>query len=336
MTIRFIALGCLLLSVWSCSNELDLTTEWQDIPIVYGIIAAESTTNYVRVEKAFLDPETNALQLAQIPDSIYYQEVVVQIERPERNERITLERVDGKEEGIIREAGIFATDPNTLYKLELPRAEQLEGGEEINIIVSRGDEITPATATTTLLEPFTIVGGQPADLINWSEYDRTVRVSWRPEGEAASVFDVNFIINYEEATGGSSEFASKSLEWKIAENLAREDMDAQRLTIEVLGREFYAFLASELEADATIQRRFTDIDLEIIAGGTELLDYINIRQVNTGITSAQEIPTFTNIEGGLGLFTSRTTVSKLGLGITGPARDSLIEGSLTRDLNFLD
>ncbi len=333
---RIVFATLILMSLWNCSNDLDLTTEWKDIPVVYGIINADSTTNYVRVEKVFLDPETNALQLAQISDSIYYQNVKVEIERPKRNERILLNRVDGNEEGITRDSGIFATNPNTLYKLDLPKAEQLEGGEEISIIITRADEQTPATATTTLLEPFTIVSGQPADLINWSEYDRTVRVAWRPEGEAASVYDIKFIINYEESTGGSNEFISKSLEWKVAENLIREDFNAQRLTVEILGREFYSFLASELEANTSIQRRFVDMDLEIIAGGSELLQYINIRQVNTGITSSQEIPTFSNIEGGLGLFTARITVEKKGFNLTAPAIDSLVEGRLTRDLNFLD
>ena len=52
-----------------CSNDIDLTSEWKDIPVVYGLLSKSDTANYIRVEKAFIDNEKSALDLAQIPDS---------------------------------------------------------------------------------------------------------------------------------------------------------------------------------------------------------------------------------------------------------------------------
>ncbi|NJK82640.1 MAG: DUF4249 family protein [Saprospiraceae bacterium] len=333
--IRLTAVVLSILFVLGCDNEIELTTEWQDIPVIYGILNKNNPVNYVRVEKAFLDPNTNAFDLAKVPDSIYYQNVLVQLERPKRNELITLQRVNATEEGITRAEGIFATEPNILYKLDLPRSEQLENGEQVRIIVTRGEASTPAIATTTILNDFIIINGQPADLINWGEYERPVRISWRPEGEEATIYDVKFLINYDESTN-NGEFLPKVVEWIIAQNFVREDFSSQRLGVEVLGQTFYSFLQSTLPTSSSVRRRFKSMDLQVIAGGQELLEYINLRNVNTGITSSQEIPTYTNVEGGLGVFTSINVAEKKGIQLTGPAIDSLKEGRITRNLNFVD
>ncbi|HOV56213.1 MAG TPA: hypothetical protein PL122_08830, partial [Bacteroidales bacterium] len=38
----------------SCSTDVDLTQEWQDIPIVYSILDLNSSTQYIRINRAFL------------------------------------------------------------------------------------------------------------------------------------------------------------------------------------------------------------------------------------------------------------------------------------------
>ena len=63
---------------WSaCSTEVNLEAEWKDIPIVYGFLNIQDTAHYVRVQKAFLEPGGDALEIAQNSDSIYYDEVTV-------------------------------------------------------------------------------------------------------------------------------------------------------------------------------------------------------------------------------------------------------------------
>lgn len=320
----------------ACSNELDLTTTWKDIPIVYGIVSRQDTAHYLRIEKAFLDPQVNAFVLAKNPDSLYYDNALVQIVRPSRNETITLQKVDASLEGYGRDEGVFATAPNYLYKMVLPRGAELESGEKLNLVVTRGDDSSPAQATTTVLADFTFISGQPGDVINWSEYERDIRISWRPEGEAA-VYDVKFYILIEESSNGiNGPFLPKTLEWQVATNFIRPSGNEQRVGITVEGIAFYNFLKSSLEASSSTIRRFKSLDVEVIAGGSELLEYINIRQANTGITSSQEIPTYSNIEGGLGLFSSKNRILKTGLAITPASKDSLIDGVITRNLNFRD
>jgi len=318
----------------ACSNDLELAAPWKNIPIIYGVLNEVDQVQYIRIEKAFLDEETNALELAKNADSLYYADALVQLERPSLNTTLTLERVDGAKEGIIREDGIFATDPNFLYKLDLEGTPPLEGGERVRLLVLESNDQLLASTETTIVESFELVRGRPGDEINFSNYDRITRISWRPT-ESAAIYDAQFIINYQENEEGSStEFVDKSVTWVIASNFLKESSDNQaQITIDIKGEDFYAFLDGALENSNKI-RKFVDMDFMVTAGGSELSEYIRIRQANTGLTSSQNTPIFSNIEGGLGLFSSTAVARKEGITLTPASLDSLFSGFYTRDLNF--
>ena len=173
---------------------------------------------YIRVEKAFLDAATSALELAKNTDSLYYSDAIVQLERPSFNSTLTLERVDGVQEGLIREVGVFASEPNILYKLDLEGIAPLEGGEKVNLLVLDAKDQVLASSETTIIENFELIRGRPGEELNFSNYDRTTRLSWRPT-ESAAIYDAQFIINYRENEEGSStEFVDKSVVWTVASN----------------------------------------------------------------------------------------------------------------------
>ena len=70
---RLILLLCVFaFAMVSCDNELDTIEEYKDIPVVYGFISLSDTAQYIRIERAFVDPNQSALDLAQNPDSLYY------------------------------------------------------------------------------------------------------------------------------------------------------------------------------------------------------------------------------------------------------------------------
>ncbi|MEM0992771.1 MAG: DUF4249 family protein [Bacteroidota bacterium] len=330
---HLIVLFSSILLLTACNNELDLTADWQNIPIVYGLLNDEDPVQYIRVEKAFLDPETNALTVAQNIDSIYYTDATVQMERTKFNETLTLERVDASKEGFVRAEGVFPTDPNILYKVDFGGSNPLEGGEEIKLMIFDNNDRLLASSVTNIVERFELVSGQPGDPINFGNYDRPIRISWRPEGEEASIYDVRIVINYTESLiNDIDEFVDKSITWTVAKNLVRDNPD--RMGIDFSGEDFYIFLGGALEDAPNQIRRLKDIDVFVTAGGRELANFIRIRQANTGLTSSQVTPTFTNIEGGIGLFSSKAEVSREGIKLTQEALDSLATGFYTRSLSF--
>ena len=65
-------LPVLALILSQCSNDFDVTADWKEIPVVYAFLNPKDSAHYIRVEKAFLDPETSAYTIADIADSLYY------------------------------------------------------------------------------------------------------------------------------------------------------------------------------------------------------------------------------------------------------------------------
>ena len=102
----------------SCSTDFDLTSDWKDVTIVYGLLDKDVNYNYIRIEKAFLDQTTNALTIAQIPDSIYYKRLNVELQEFNNGNLINtipLEEINGDTMNISKDTGIFASSPNILF-----------------------------------------------------------------------------------------------------------------------------------------------------------------------------------------------------------------------------
>ena len=67
----FLLLGSMLSS---CSNDFEVSAPWKEVPVAYALLSPKDSAHYVRIEKAFLDPNVSALEIAQIADSLYYPE----------------------------------------------------------------------------------------------------------------------------------------------------------------------------------------------------------------------------------------------------------------------
>lgn len=314
----------------ACNNDLDLVTDWQDIPVVYAVLSRSDDVHYIRVEKAFLDPVTSALEIAGRPDSLFYQQAVVQLEEVGTGKIFNLERVQYQ---LPRESGIFAQSPNILYQISSDQLH-LQANEEYKLILNRGDNLPLVTAQTTVIGNYQFVQSNPSDPIDW-QYNRDVNISWRSDETAAAFFDLNVIIRYRESpSGNSGEWIDKELIWPVVKNLARDERNSIRTAVKVPGIEFYRFIGANLQDFPGGQRIFMGLDLQLLAGGQELFNYINIGQANRGITSAQEIPTYTNLSEGFGVFSSSYEVRKANIGISPTSLDSLQNGQFTKNLNF--
>jgi hypothetical protein len=313
----------------SCDNEIDLTAEFRDIPIVYGILSRADSTHYIKIQQAFLGQEgDNALEIAQIADSLYYEELDVSIERTSTGQIYVLNKVDGNLEGQVKEEGVFADEPNYLYKLIIPAGEELEGGEEYVLRLNRGDEKPEVTASTRIISDFTFT--QPIATAEVNLQYRGYTLRWRKTDEVA-LYDVKMAIHYLEQS--STATTGKTIIWNIEDNVSAED-GSTSFAYEFDGESFYRFLGAELDDNDGFPRFFQSLDFIVDASGEALSDYINIGQANTGITSSQVIPNYTNLSEGLGVFSSHNRVYYEGFNLKGEARDSLANGIHTRDLNF--
>lgn len=325
----------------SCGNDIDLTAEWKDIPIVYGLISPKDSVNYIRLEKAFLDNNTSALQIAQNPDSLYYDNITVQIKslNPDNEVTYDLVRVDGNLEGFPRDEGIFASAPNYLYKLENPNGELLEQGEDYELQINRGDNLPLVTASATMVSRIQIrqpeISQANVGDVNWSFSG--LNIDWRASPDAF-IFDVLISMHIEEKDiSNPANDRIITLDWKIKENLEAVVINNQvRLDTRISAQELYQYLSNRLEANTNVSRDFLSFDILVSGGGEALFRYISAGNANTGITSTQVIPTYTNLSEGFGIFSSKNFDFHEGYTLNSETVDSLQNNPLTRDLNFQD
>ncbi len=320
-----------MLSITACTTDFQLEGEWKDIPVVYGFISVSDTAHYIRVEKAFLEPGGDANQIAQIADSLYYDNATVQLKNLETGAVYDLVKVDGNLEGYQREEGVFATSPNYLYKIKAEDIN-LAGGESLQILVNTGSDEDLVTADAKIIEPIVPSENLPNQELALDDYDRTITTRW-DHGVDTKIFDLRWIIRYKESLPGTSDFVDKSVEWVLDRRLINDD-DRTKSTFRFDAGEFYQFLSEAIEENPDVVRTNLRIDISIVGGGQEFQEYLTIADANLGITSSNQIPVYTNLSRGYGIFTSRGTALREGLFLTTTALDTLETGMYTKLLNF--
>ncbi len=312
----------------ACSNHFELFTEKEDIPVVYGLLSKSEDTQFVRLERAFLDKDQSARVIAGEPDSVFYSDAVVELVHLPTGDRFEMERINAADIGLPRDEGDFPTDPNYIYTLD-SEVINLTGGDTYGIEVRRegGDNIAYSEALVIgdlrILTP----SDPTIQRLNY-QGSSSQRIRWR-EANEVEFFNVRLRFNYEErspATGG--EWVQDDLFWVVS-NRVRAN------TVTFAGDEFLQFIGNALVEDPTIDRRFRSIDIRLDAVGSELAAYIDVGLANLGITSSNEIPLYTNVDGGLGVFSSTNFTEVQGFNLTSTAIDSLLDGRFTEQLNFI-
>lgn len=317
----------------SCTTDFEVEADWKDIPIVYGFLSTQDTAHYLRIEKAFLEPGGNALTIAQLADSLYYgPEVQVMLEKTATGELFVLERVDGNLEGYVREGGTFANMPNILYKIR-KETINLKTADEVRLSIDRGAGKELVTAETAVIGDLRLIETLPREPITLGGYNAELRIGWEVS-TVAKLFDLRFLIHYRESRPDNPAlFDQKTLEFILDKSIERED-ESNRVSYFLRSGDFFQFMASNLPVLTSGVRFFEGIDIGLVAAGEAFLELSKIGQANLGITSANEVPIYTNLSEGRGIFSSKASALRENLSLGPVALDSLRNGIFTRDLGF--
>ncbi len=315
-----------LFGVYSCNNDIDLNEAWKNIPVTYGILNPQDTAQYIRIEKAFSDPHTSALEIAKNPDSLYYRDITVKLIREKTKNSYTLEMIDGNLDGHVRDTGIFADAPNYLYKIKTEDTELIPS-EKYTLLALKSNGDTLTSSTISLVKDINIYlpysTDKPVNLIYISNFN----INWEG-GDKYGYYDLFIVFHIKERNASTTnEWLRNDYTWKVDDRIAD-----QKYRIE--GRRFYQFLQDNLEENPDISRRFLGFDIVIRAVGREFKDYVDILHTNLGITSSQQLPVYTNMTNGLGVFSSVNITEMKDFFIGNIMDDSLKTGIYTRKLNF--
>lgn len=331
--LRWIGTITCMLALISCRQDFDITSEYIEIPVVYGLLDREDTTHYVRIQRAFVDTNTSALTIAPIFDSIYYPDVLdVTITDDSTDKVFRLERVIGDTIGLPKDPGLFNNEANVLYRFEAP----LDIQRSYTLEVHHWEKGWTIQSQTTVVGPVVSIVPNAQYVVNWKgELDELIGLAWR-RAENAMVYDLQAYFDYWEYPKDNRQDSTLySIPFTILQasvaNLIAPDFI---ITHSYAPRVFYQELGAQIPFDTTVVRRAKQVRFVLSAGGEALGMWVANQQVQQGVTAGNNLDVYTNIDGGTGLFSSRSTVTFYNA-IGGTLRDSLRLGQFTNTLGFL-
>ena len=311
----------LILSVFAivfaaCETDFDVNAEWEEVTVVYGLLDAgdENTTQLIKINKAFLG-KMDALQMAQYADSINFDEgeLAVKLVRIKNNGITDTIALD--EFPTLRDEGIF-NDSIIVYTFE--NNNFLNSNSEYELLIKNNITGNQVNSMTNIISNFNfdMGAGFPFGLIEtWipgnssaTKFSSTV-VTWGNSVDNGVQYQIDLIFNYNEND--------------IAKSLIYTSSVLEETEIfEFEGEKFFNFLKNELVYNPLIDRKFLSIDLVMTVGSEDLKTYRIINEEITGIV--QERPQFTNINNGIGLFSSRFTKTRKGFDFADRTIDYLV------------
>lgn len=331
-------------SLWSCNNEIKIAAPWKETIVVYGLLDPAASVNYIRIQKAFLDPEGNAFQFVQINDSIYPTNLEVKLFVRKNGaiiDTVFPQLVNGDNEGIKKDTGLFSNSPNYLYKItnRILDSRLISGGSEdyeYELKVKNkgtGYECSAKTYTTGLLEALAPVSPGSKDITINDKANSYISVYYR-EGRFVKTYDMIIRFWYKETLNSDTSIKIvKSIDWSIVKNKPTKSIKGYETQLfAISGSFFYEILNSTIKPNASVKRDALYCDVEYYGAGEDLYTFIQVNQPSIGII--QKKPEYSNISNGLGIFSSRyiTTLKKVPVS---PEMKLVLKNSLyTKDLNF--
>jgi hypothetical protein len=324
-----------------CDNTLNVTADWKEIPVVYGLLNPSASENYIRINRAYLNQSGDAVSYGKVPDSIYFEDLsvsLIEFRNGIQGNVIGLTKVDGDSIGLAKEDGIFAQSPNILYQTKYKiRASDFANLYTYELVVfnniSNNEYRAKANMVgeTEILSP--IRQNDPRFNID-DDTNRYIYIIYR-EAAQAKMYDCVIRFRYKEYDKNNPTIVRiDSVDWQVfksRETIRLRGYEEQQTNIR--SHLFYDFLGSAIEPDAKVERIPIDMGFYLYGAGEDMYTYVAVNQPSIGIV--QKKPEFTNVVGGLGIFSSLHIKSYEHIKIDDPMLTRLITSPRVSDLNFV-
>ncbi len=321
--ILFVITVFVILLFSNCSTEVDLYADYKDITIVYGILDISDDTIWIKITKAFTGPG-NALEMAQNPDSSNYPyKLGVQLDGVRNGQSLDPITFDTLTITNKRAGDSIFYFPNQLMYYAV--GELNEEATYTLKILNRDSEIG---SQTLIVNNFAIT--KPRNIISFVSQGEPTdgEIEWNSalNGKRYETF---YIFNYQELRPSASDTLDLSVKWYLGSQESLETDGGENMEERYSGDKFYGRLNEELPDIPNVKRWAGTIDMYVTSGSQELQNYISINDAQGSLLT--EVPTYTNINNGIGIFASRHTATK-SVVLSVNSLKYLVEGN---DLGFL-
>jgi hypothetical protein len=332
----------------SCSNKLDVIAPYKESVAVYGLLDQSDTIHYIRIERVFLG-EGNAYIMAQNQDSVYFKpgDLKVTLERWRNGNKISVDvpASSSKEivltDTVMQEASGIFNQNERVYKTNHPLYAN-DSTCVYKLIIHNNRSGKEYTAQTALIGSFQLLA-QGAGPINFlastmhAGYAMNIvpmnggQVTCFYNSPAnAGVCGLTMRLHYTENTVAKTTDINLGT---IYPSVSTIQQGGDKMDFSYQGGSLLSIIASTIPVDNSVTRDMTSVDFLLNAGGYDLALY---NQVNASTSLSQNKANYSNINGGIGLFSSRHQSSPLSRAVSSMAKDTLSGSSITCKLRFLN
>lgn len=337
-----LSLCCVLLmviSLVSCKPDVELTSDYKDVTVVYGLLNPLDQYQYIKIYKGYLTKD-NALVWAQDLDNIsYYNDITVKLEEyfPESaGGELRYTYVLDTVMSIPKNYGVFASPTQVLYRMK----KSIREGYRYRLVIENKNTGRVVTSETTTISnmAFNIPLGtsHSVSTINLNKDDPWsvgFKVNTWPENAYAVDAYVTFrYIEKNKVTGDTVHKAVRDVCVTPGFIMGNETTFKPNV--------IYRILQENIDVNDNVWR-FPDtyecIDIKLWACDDVYYKYYKTAQPSSSIV--QDRVNYTNIEAddnmALGFFASRTYYLRtFRLDVINHNEDSLAYGQWTKNLNF--
>lgn len=318
------AFSFLFLLFPGCSNELDIIAPQEEVMVVYGILNVSDSLHYIKINKGFASEDQAPIILAQDPDQLFFDSLLVTLIDKSNNVAITLDPVS-----MDKNAGVFNNTVNYVYatnhKLSVHRNYGLKitnliSGKVVTAILELVGPPEAKTPNNATINSYPIEPGKLMTI----QYDADIR---------ASVYEIRLNFMFEEINSSTNEVRLDTLSWVVATGKFN---DQGRILLRLDGQLFYDYLAATLEKKGPeITRKGKNLEFEYWSGDKELSTFIDVYG-SSSIGVVQKKADYTNIVGGYGLFAGRNSFKIAGTTLTTIIRTQLKTNAVLSPFRFVD
>lgn len=298
----------LLAVISSCNKEKDFNiyTNADPTMIVYGFLNPESDTNFLKITKSFNGDATIGTQDYEL-NNYDYKLYVRLINRKHQNDSIAFDTTS-----VYKPWDSTSPFYSGRRQLVYFTDEKLIAGDEYDLYVRdrSGNEVT---TRVKLVSDINIAWPYAQNISFLGSYNSEIRWSRKnPSQPWAPYYEITGYFNYRQLNPGDNDTTDHSMKWYFGNGTPESlHMDNSYLHIYYTPETFFNLMLADdnikNNSPAGVQRWYEDFTIVVSAAGEELYNYTIISSSESVI---QDSPEYTNIEGGLGLVSSKINVDR--------------------------
>jgi hypothetical protein len=298
-----------------CHDKLEILAPYRESVSVYGMLDQDDTAQYIRVQRVFLG-EGNALVMAQNPDSAYYKpgELKVSLQRIKNGVPVSVDvpatsamEIVLSETYVQLEPGVFSTN-QLIYKTKHPIYEDSQyrlvihnnktgadfSSKNVSLVGDFSSKLTYGQQQSVLTLSYAFINIVPS-------FGGTVVCKYgSPANSGVCGLKCRF---YYTEYPLSSAAEAKSVDIDLGYSYTSSSGGGETVDLTYSGDAMLLALTSAIGENANVGHRTADsVRYYLNGAGTDLAIY---NEVASTSTLSQDKPVYTNINGGIGIFSSR-------------------------------